>query len=206
LFNAGMYGAALGPAVALYHTVADPGLPLAPRSVAAMAVAVASFALLNLLLISQLIATVEERRAAEVVGESSKTSTLAFLGNASVGLIGVALWLRAPVVPPAVLLPVATLYLAYRSTARESEERDRDQRRHRLTRARLRFTGRDPQLLSPLASGLAVSISNATRLAQIKEEKSKLEQILSHSSDGILLLDGKGRVRLWNQAMERITG
>jgi PAS domain S-box-containing protein len=321
LFNAGMYGAALGPAVALYHAVADPGQPLAPRSVVAMAFAVATFALLNLLLISQLIATVEERRPAEVVGESSKTSTLTFLGNASVGLIGVALWLRAAVVLPAVLLPVATLYLAYRSAARETEERDRfqnlyeigqslssslvlddvlpvvlprvarlfgaaearllfasgvsrpfgaihdadgfrygpasdadlealrllgdsmhpvlgsrdgapagwlevlaaplvaqgryhgvillgnrDERRHRLTRAPVRFTSRDPQLLSPLASGLAVSISNATRLAQVNEEKSKLEQILSHSSDGILLLDGKGRVRLWNQAMERITG
>jgi PAS domain S-box-containing protein len=321
LFNAGMYGAALGPAVALYHAGADLGAPLAPRSVVAMAFAVAVFALLNLLLISQLIATVEERPAYEVVGESSKTSTLTFLGNASVGLIGVTLWLRAPVVLPAVLLPVATLYLAYRSAARETEERDRfqnlyeigqslsssldlddvlpvvlprvarlfgaaearllfasgvsrpfgaiqdgegfrygpasdadlealrllgdsmrpvlgtregapagwrevlaaplvaqgryhgvillgnrEQRRHRLARAQTRFTSRDPQLLSPLASGLAVSISNATRLAQIKEEKSKLEQILGHSSDGILLLDGKGRVRLWNQAMERITG
>jgi len=321
LFNAGMYGTALGPAVALYHVVADPGEPLAARSVVAMAFAVATFALLNLLLISQLIATVEERPAHQVVGESSKTSTLTFLGNASVGIIGVALWLRAPVVLPAVLLPVATLYLAYQSAARETEERDRfqnlyeigqslssslvlddvlpvvlprvarlfgaaearllfasgvsrpfgaihdaegfrygsasdadlealrllgdsmhpvlgsregapagwsevlaaplvaqgrhhgvillgnrEQRRHRLTRTPTRFTSRDPQLLSPLASGLAVSISNATRLAQVKEEKSKLEQILGLSSDGILLLDGKGRVRLWNQAMERITG
>jgi PAS domain S-box-containing protein len=321
LFNAGMYGTALGPAVALYHTAADPGGPLAPRSVVALAFAVATFALLNLLLISQLIATVEERPAHEVVGESSKTSTLTFLGNASVGIIGVALWLRAPVVLPAVLLPVATLYLAYQSAARETEERDRfqnlyeigqslssslvlddvlpvvlprvarlfgaaearllfasgvsrpfgaiydaggfrygpagdadlealrllgdsmhpvlgaredappgwsevlaaplvaqgrhhgvillgnrERRRHRLTRAPTRFSVRDPQLLSPLASGLAVTISNATRLAQIKEEKSKLEQILGLSSDGILLLDGKGRVRLWNEAMERITG
>ena len=43
-------------------------------------------------------------------------------------------------------------------------------------------------------------------MAQIKKEKSTLEQILGLSSDGILLLDGKGRVRVWNQAMERITG
>ncbi|HVD14160.1 MAG TPA: ATP-binding protein [Actinomycetota bacterium] len=321
LFNAGMYGAALGPAVALYHAVGEAGVPLAPRSVVAMALAVATFALFNMLLISQLIATVEERPAREVVGESFKTSTLTFLGNASVGLIGVALWLRAPVVLPAVLLPVATLYLAYRSAARETEERDRfqnlyeigqslssslvlddvlpvvlprvarlfgadearvlfaqggsrpfgaihdaegfrygsasdadlealrllgdsmhpvlgsregapagwreviaaplvaqgrhhgvillgnrEERRRRLAPTPTRFTVRDPLLLSPLASGLAVSISNATQLAQIKEEKSKLEQILGLSSDGILLLDGKGRVRLWNQAMEGITG
>ena len=43
-------------------------------------------------------------------------------------------------------------------------------------------------------------------MAQIKEETSTLEQILGLSSDGILLLDGKGRVRVWNQAMEGITG
>jgi PAS domain S-box-containing protein len=70
----------------------------------------------------------------------------------------------------------------------------------------MRLSRQDLQLLSPLASGLAVTLGNATQVAQIKEEKSTLEQILGLSSDGILLLDGKGRVRVWNQAMERITG
>jgi PAS domain S-box-containing protein len=72
--------------------------------------------------------------------------------------------------------------------------------------AGMRLGRQDLQLLSPLASGLAVTLGNATQVAQIKEEKSTLEQILGLSSDGILLLDGKGRVRVWNQAMERITG
>jgi len=74
------------------------------------------------------------------------------------------------------------------------------------TGAAMRLSRQDLQLLSPLASGLAVTLGNATQVAQIKEEKSTLEQILGLSSDGILLLDGKGRVRVWNQAMERITG
>jgi PAS domain-containing protein len=72
--------------------------------------------------------------------------------------------------------------------------------------AGMRLRRQDLQLLSPLASGLAVTLGNATQVAQIKEEKSTLEQILGLSSDGILLLDGKGRVRVWNQAMERICG
>jgi PAS domain-containing protein len=72
--------------------------------------------------------------------------------------------------------------------------------------AGMRLGRQDLQLLSPLASDLAVTLGNATQVAQIKEEKSTLEQILGLSSDGILLLDGKGRVRVWNQAMERITG
>ena len=78
--------------------------------------------------------------------------------------------------------------------------------RHAEAGAGMRLGRQDLQLLSPLASGLAVTLGNATQVAQIKEEKSTLEQILGLSSDGILLLDGKGRVRVWNQAMERITG
>jgi PAS domain S-box-containing protein len=320
-FNLGMYATALGPAIGVYHAVADPGRVLAAPSLGAMAAAVAVFALLNLVLISQLLAAIEGRPVREVLRESSKTSILVFLGNSSVGLIGVALWLHVPVMLPSVLLPVATLYLAYRSAARETEERDRFQHLYevgqalssslvlddvlpdvlprvaelfRAGEARLLFaqgagrpfgaiygaggfrfgpasdadlaalrmfgdatapvtgggrrapagwrevlaaplvaqgrhhgvillgnlagpgrrpaglatgfSGRDLQLLSPLASGLAVTLSNATQVAQLKEEKSKLERILGLSSDGILLLDGKGRVRLWNEAMEHITG
>jgi PAS domain S-box-containing protein len=321
VFNLGMYATALAPAIGLYRLVAgDAGL-LGARGMTAMAVGVATFALVNLLLISQLLAVLEDRPVWEVVQESSKLSTLIFLGNSAVGLIGVVLWLREPVDLPAVLLPAATLWLAYRSAERQMQERDRFQHLYEVGQAfasslvleevlpnvlpkvaRLfgaeeahllfaqgggrpfgaihgregfRFGPADPaelaaldllgegsgpvvgrpgrapagwrellvaplvaqgrhlgvivlgnldrpegeaagtgmrlgrqdlQLLSPLASGLAVTLGNATQVAQIKEEKSTLEQILGLSSDGILLLDGKGRVRVWNQAMERITG
>jgi PAS domain S-box-containing protein len=320
VFNLGMYATALAPAIGLYHLVAGQAGLLSARGMTAMAVGVAVFALVNLLLISQLLAVLEERPVWEVVQESSKLSTLIFLGNSAVGLIGVVLWLREPVALPAVLLPAATLWLAYRSAERQMRERDRFQHLYEVGQAfasslvleevlpnvlpkvaRLfgaeeahllfahgagrpfgaihgpdgfRFGPADPadlaalallgdgtgpvvgrpgqapqgwrellvaplvaqgrhlgvivlgnlqrpeaeagagmrlgrqdlQLLSPLASGLAVTLGNATQVAQIKEEKSTLEQILGLSSDGILLLDGKGRVRVWNQAMERITG
>jgi PAS domain S-box-containing protein len=318
VFNLGMYGVALAPAIGLYHLVAGGAGLLGARGMAAMAVGVAAFTLVNLLLISQLLAQLEDRPVWEVVRESSRLSTLTFLGNSAVGLIGVVLYLRAPVALPAVLLPAATLWLAYRSAERQMQERDRFQHlyevgqafasslvleevlpnvlpkvarlfgaeeahllfaqgtsrpfgaihgpdgfrfgpadqadlaalallgsergpvvgrlgqapagwrellvaplvaqgRHlgvivlgNLSRseggAGMRLGRQDLQLLSPLASGLAVTLGNATQVAQIKEEKSTLEQILGLSSDGILLLDGKGRVRVWNQAMERITG
>ena len=318
VFNLGMYGAALAPAIGLYHLVAgDAGL-LGGRGMAAMAVGVAVFTLVNLLLISQLLAVLEDRPVWEVVQEAAKLSTLTYLGNSAVGLIGVVLYLREPVALPAVLLPAATLWLAYRSTERQMQERDRFQHLYEVgqafasslvleevlpsvlpkvarlfgaeeahllfahgagqpfgaihgpggfrfgpaadadlaalgllgdsagpvvgrpgqapagwrevlvaplvaqgrhqgvivlgnldrpgTGAGMRLGRQDLQLLSPLASGLAVTLGNATQVAQIKEEKSTLEQILGLSSDGILLLDGKGRVRVWNQAMERITG
>jgi PAS domain S-box-containing protein len=78
--------------------------------------------------------------------------------------------------------------------------------RRRPAGAAMRLGDRDLQLLSPLASALAVTLGNAAQVAQIQAEKSTLEQILGLSSDGILLLDGKGQVQVWNQAMERILG
>jgi PAS domain S-box-containing protein len=319
VFNLGMYATALAPAIGLYHLVAGASGPLGARGMVAMAVGVATFTLVNLLLISQLLAALEDRPVRDVVQESSKLSTLTFLGNSAVGLIGVVLYLRAPMALPAVLLPAATLWLAYHLAERQMRERDQFQhlyevgqafasslvleevlpnvlprvarlfgaeeahllfaqgagrpfgaihgpdgfrfgpadpadlaalallgegtgpvvgrpgqapdgwrellvaplvaqgrhlgvivlgnlRRERDDGAGMRLGRQDLQLLSPLASGLAVTLGNATQVAQIKEEKSTLEQILGLSSDGILLLDGKGRVRVWNQAMERITG
>jgi PAS domain S-box-containing protein len=315
-FNCGMYTLSLGPALVLYRLLGQGsgGGAFTVANLLAMALSVAVFALLNLLLISRLIGLLEERPVAEVVRESSKMSVLIFLGNACVGLIAVALYRHDPVALPAVALPAVTLYLAYKSTARQMEERDRYQHLYevgqalssslvlddvlpwvlprvaqlfRAEEARLffaqgagrafgavwggrgfsfgpaddddleamrllgdsmqpvvgggrqapgrwrevlagplvakghhlgvlvlgnhagrgaRFGDRDVQLLSLLASGIAMSMENATQVARIREENCKLEQILSLSSDGILLLDGKGRVRLWNQAMERITG
>jgi PAS domain S-box-containing protein len=320
IFNLGMYALALAPAIGLYHLVAGDASLLSARGMVAMAAGVAVFTLLNLLLISQLLAVLEERPAWDVVQEASKLSTLTFLGNSAVGLIGVVLYLREPVALPAVLLPAATLWLAYRLAERQMQERDRFQHLYEVGQAfasslvleevlpnvlpkvarlfgaeeahllfaqgagrpfgaihgpdgfrfgpadppdlaalallgagtgpvvgrpgqapagwrevlvaplvaqgrhlgvmvlgnlqgpdghagaGMRLSRQDLQLLSPLASGLAVTLGNATQVAQIKEEKSTLEQILGLSSDGILLLDGKGRVRVWNQAMERITG
>lgn len=321
VFNLGMYAIALAPAIGVYHLVAGGSGPLGGRAMVAMAVGVAVFTLVNLLLISKLLAVLEDRPVRDVVQESSKLSTLTFLGNSAVGLIGVVLYLREPMALPAVLLPAATLWLAYRLAERQMRERDQFQHlyevgqafasslvleevlpnvlpkvarlfgaeeahllfaqgagrpfgaihgpdgfrfgpadpadlaalallgegngpvvgrpgqapdgwrellvaplvaqgrhlgvivlgnlrsdRHAEAGAGMRLGRQDLQLLSPLASGLAVTLGNATQVAQIKEEKSTLEQILGLSSDGILLLDGKGRVRVWNQAMERITG
>ena len=321
VFNLGMYAIALAPAIGVYHLVARGSGPLGGRAMVAMAVGVAVFTLVNLLLISKLLAVLEDRPVRDVVQESSKLSTLTFLGNSAVGLIGVVLYLREPMAVPAVLLPAATLWLAYRLAERQMRERDQFQHlyevgqafasslvleevlpnvlpkvarlfgaeeahllfaqgagrpfgaihgpdgfrfgpadpadlaalallgegngpvvgrpgqapegwrellvaplvaqgrhlgvivlgnlrsdRHAEAGAGMRLGRQDLQLLSPLASGLAVTLGNATQVAQIKEEKSTLEQILGLSSDGILLLDGKGRVRVWNQAMERITG
>ena len=70
-------------------------------------------------------------------------------------------------------------------------------------------------LLSALALALALlaacrvaSLGAApyrSRRARAKDEAT-LEQLLALSGDGIVMLDRDGRVRLWNRAMERLTG
>jgi hypothetical protein len=135
VFNLGMYATALAPAIGVYHLAAGDASLLSARGMTAMAVGVATFALVNLLLISQLLAVLEERPVWDVVRESSKLSILIFLGNSAVGLIAVVLWLREPVALPAVLLPAATLWLAYRSAERQMQERDRFQHLYEVGQA-----------------------------------------------------------------------
>ena len=81
VFNLGMYATALAPAIGVYHLAAGDASLLSARGMTAMAVGVATFALVNLLLISQLLAVLEERPVWDVVRESSKLSILIFLGT-----------------------------------------------------------------------------------------------------------------------------
>jgi PAS domain S-box-containing protein len=64
----------------------------------------------------------------------------------------------------------------------------------------------DPLLLTPLASALAVALRGAEHLERVVEETSKLKVVVDHSSDGIFVVDGGGRVLLWNPAMAAVTG
>ncbi len=64
----------------------------------------------------------------------------------------------------------------------------------------------DAVLLSPLASALAIALRGFEHLERVVEETSKLKVVVDHSSDGILVLDGGGRVLVWNPALAAITG
>jgi PAS domain S-box-containing protein len=61
-------------------------------------------------------------------------------------------------------------------------------------------------LLNPLASALAVALRAAAQLERLEEERSKLKAVVDQSSDGILVLNGRGVVQLWSPAMEALTG
>jgi PAS domain S-box-containing protein len=76
-----------------------------------------------------------------------------------------------------------------------------------VTRDRHRPLGpRELTLLTPLGSALAVALRGAAHLQRITEETSKLKAVVDSSSDGILVLDGAGRVQLWSPALAALTG
>jgi PAS domain S-box-containing protein len=65
---------------------------------------------------------------------------------------------------------------------------------------------RDLDVLAPLLSALGVALRGAEHLSRLVEETGKLHAVVDHSSDGILVLDGEGRVQVWNRAMATISG
>ncbi|HET9655634.1 MAG TPA: ATP-binding protein [Kineosporiaceae bacterium] len=63
----------------------------------------------------------------------------------------------------------------------------------------------DLAVFGSLAASLAGALTQARQLARLVEESSKLRSVTDLSSDGILVLDGQGRVMLWNPALEVLT-
>jgi len=64
----------------------------------------------------------------------------------------------------------------------------------------------DEAVLTTVAASLGSAIRSAERHAALVEESSKLKAVVENASDGIAVLSGTGRVRLWSPAMVRITG
>lgn len=66
-----------------------------------------------------------------------------------------------------------------------------------------------PFVLAPAAAvhlAQRSSVQAATSLAERRTEHARLERVVDGASDGIVLLDADALVRVWNPAMERLTG
>jgi len=68
------------------------------------------------------------------------------------------------------------------------------------------LVARDLAVLTPLVSALGVALRGAEHLAQLTEGTDKLQTVVQHSSDGILVLDADRRVQVWNPALVSLTG
>jgi PAS domain S-box-containing protein len=64
----------------------------------------------------------------------------------------------------------------------------------------------DEAVLTTVAASLGSAIRSAERHEALVEESSKLKAVVENATDGIAVLTGTGRVRLWSPAMSRITG
>lgn len=64
----------------------------------------------------------------------------------------------------------------------------------------------EQSLLDTLASQVAVRLQNVELYRQTVEQRTQLQEIIGHSSDGICVVEPTGRILSWNPAMERMTG
>lgn len=71
---------------------------------------------------------------------------------------------------------------------------------------RRKVRARDVTVLAPLAGTLGAALAAGEHLDRLVEETSKLQSIVEQSTEGILILDGDGVVRMWSQAFTDLTG
>lgn len=78
-------------------------------------------------------------------------------------------------------------------------ERDSDEQRNGFSR-------RDRTLLEMLVHQAASALDNGLLSARSELQQRTIAQVFDHSSEGMLVLDGHGRVRGWNPAMHSLSG
>lgn len=67
-------------------------------------------------------------------------------------------------------------------------------------------SGTELAVLDALARETAGALARGRLVADVVEERRRLDEIVTTTSDGICTIDGAGLVRAWNPAMETITG
>jgi PAS domain S-box-containing protein len=70
---------------------------------------------------------------------------------------------------------------------------------------RFTFTINDRQVLRSFADQAAIAVHNAQLYRQISQEKQRLDAILDHSADGVMILDPGLQIQVFNRALSRIS-
>ena len=69
-----------------------------------------------------------------------------------------------------------------------------------------RFRDDDAMLLRNFANQAAIAVSNARLYEAVQSEKQRLDAILAHSADGVMILDAQLTITGFNNALARMTG
>jgi PAS domain S-box-containing protein len=73
-------------------------------------------------------------------------------------------------------------------------------------RGPIKIGRRERSVLSTFADQTSISLQHARLFEELSAERGRLEAIVQHASDGILLVDGDGAVCSWNPALTLMTG
>jgi PAS domain S-box-containing protein len=73
-------------------------------------------------------------------------------------------------------------------------------------RGPVKFKRRERSVLATFADQTSISLQHARLFEELSAERSRLDAIVQHASDGILLVDEAGCVLSWNPAMTLMTG
>ena len=132
LFNIAQYTASTIAALIVFHHLSAGAGTLSPQGLIALAVGVTAFGITNLVAMSGLVSILEDRPFVPVLRSSVQMSALTVYGNAAVGIVAAVLWQTKPEFLALLVVPAATLHLAYRGVVRSAElleevviERDR---------------------------------------------------------------------------------
>jgi PAS domain S-box-containing protein len=68
------------------------------------------------------------------------------------------------------------------------------------------FTPDDRQILSSFADQAAIAVHNAQLYQRLVQEKRRLDAILQHSADGVMILDQGQVITVFNRALSELTG
>jgi PAS domain S-box-containing protein len=68
------------------------------------------------------------------------------------------------------------------------------------------FSANDRQVLASFADQAAIAVHNARLYQQLAHEKRRLDAIIENSADGVMILDTQRRIRVFNRALEEMTG
>ena len=68
------------------------------------------------------------------------------------------------------------------------------------------FSANDRQVLASFADQAAIAVHNARLYQQLTHEKRRLNAIIQNSADGVMILDTQRRIRVFNRALEEMTG
>jgi len=68
------------------------------------------------------------------------------------------------------------------------------------------FSANDRQVLASFADQAAIAVHNARLYQQLAHEKRRLDAIIQNSADGVMILDTQCRIRVFNHALEEMTG